>query len=234
MKRHHRLWERIVSDEASESCWDPAYPAHPIYIPGTPTHPIYYPPGIWGGGNEPFPTPPIVIPPGSPGVPTHPIYYPPGIWGPTDPRPGYGLPGQPPGTWGGAGEPFPTPPIHLPPVGGGSPPRPTHPIILPGVPTHPIILPGHPAHPIILPGDPTHPIVLPPDSPPIDPPIDPEPEPQDGYFVAAPGSDHVFVVGSTPEEVAETYGKTMGLPVGSEVVVATEIQTFIVTVEPAE
>jgi len=30
--------------------------------PGKPTHPIYYPPGIWGGGNEPFPTPPIVIP----------------------------------------------------------------------------------------------------------------------------------------------------------------------------
>ncbi|HEY2105069.1 MAG TPA: hypothetical protein VGH29_04760, partial [Candidatus Binataceae bacterium] len=38
------------------------------------------PPGIWGGGNEPFPTPPIaiVIPPDAiaPGVPTHPIYIP--------------------------------------------------------------------------------------------------------------------------------------------------------------
>lgn len=47
--------------------------------------------------------------------------------------------GDPPGTWGGAGEPFPTPPIHLPPGSGGSPPviwgpndpRPTPPIYLP-------------------------------------------------------------------------------------------------------
>ena len=34
--------------------------------------------------------------------------------------------GKPPGTWGGAGEGFPTPPIHLPPIegppGGGAPP----------------------------------------------------------------------------------------------------------------
>ena len=78
------------------------------------------------------------------GQPTHPIAPggpPPGIWGPTDPRPGYGLPGggggggdvgiwpspghpahpiapggrpRPPGIWGGAGEGFPTPPIHIP------------------------------------------------------------------------------------------------------------------------
>jgi hypothetical protein len=41
-------------------------PMPPLSIwpgPGKPTHPIYYPPHIWGGGNEPFPTPPIVIPP---------------------------------------------------------------------------------------------------------------------------------------------------------------------------
>lgn len=64
---------------------------------GFPTHPIApggRPPGIWGGGNEPFPTPPIVIPPEKPGDP--PLV----IWGPNDPRP--------------------TPPIELP--GGGNPP----------------------------------------------------------------------------------------------------------------
>lgn len=50
------------------------------------------PPGIWGGGNVPMPTPPIPIYPG--GTPN-----PPGIWGPTDPRPGVGPiipPEQPP------------------------------------------------------------------------------------------------------------------------------------------
>jgi hypothetical protein len=62
--------------------------------------------GTWGGAGEPFPTPPIVIPPTppvppdlgiwpSPGKPTHPIYYPPGIWG-------------------GGNEGFPTPPIVIP------------------------------------------------------------------------------------------------------------------------
>jgi hypothetical protein len=35
--------------------------------PGQPTHPIYYPPGIWGGGNVPMPTPPISGIPGLPG-----------------------------------------------------------------------------------------------------------------------------------------------------------------------
>jgi hypothetical protein len=56
------------------------------------------PPGIWGGGNVPMPTPPIYIPPVFPahpiapppgGVVAPPIYYPPGIWGPTDPRPSH-------------------------------------------------------------------------------------------------------------------------------------------------
>lgn len=97
----------------------PGYPAHPI-APGGP------PPSIWP----------------SPGRPEHPIFYPPGIWGPTDPRPGWGLPGQPPGIWGGANEPFPTPPIVIiPPTEPGKPPlviwgpgdpRPTPPIELPG------------------------------------------------------------------------------------------------------
>jgi hypothetical protein len=110
-------------------------------MPGGPevSHPIApggLPPGIWGGGNEPFPTPPIYIPPDAiaPGVPSHPIVLPPG--------------------------------------------RPTHPIVIPpgslapGVPTHPIYLPPPvPAHPIVIPPGvidpgpppvPAHPIVLPP------------------------------------------------------------------------
>jgi hypothetical protein len=83
------------------------------------------PPGIWGGGNEGFPTHPIAPggpPPGiwpSPGHPAHPIApggQPPGFWG-GKPPPWVDntLPGQPPGTWGGANEPFPTPPIYFPP-----------------------------------------------------------------------------------------------------------------------
>lgn len=116
------------------------------------------PPGFWGPPG-PWPTPPIHMPPGQPPVsgahPEHPIYYPPGIWGPTDPRPGYWVPGapgapgaggRPPGTWGGAGEPFPTPPIVIPPQQPGQPPlviwgpndpRPTPPIEIPGQPTPP-------------------------------------------------------------------------------------------------
>lgn len=47
--------------------------------------------------------------PGGPGDP-------PGTWGGSgEPFPGWGLPGQPPRPWGGGNEPFPTPPIHLPP-----------------------------------------------------------------------------------------------------------------------
>lgn len=77
------------------------------------------PPGIWGGAGQPFPTPPIPIYPG--GTPN-----PPGIWGPTDPFPGYGLPGAPPVISGPPG-PWPTPPIHLPPplgIWGPTDPRP--------------------------------------------------------------------------------------------------------------
>lgn len=44
------------------------------------------PPHIWGGGNEPFPTPPIHIPPGKPSVP------PPTIW---PPGPGIDTPEHP-------------------------------------------------------------------------------------------------------------------------------------------
>ena len=115
------------------------HPEHPIYNPppgggggggAHPEHPITYPPSIWG---------PPTMPPGfwgggmGPGVSPQPPTgggQPPGIWGPTDPRPGNpisgipGMPGapgqQPGGIWGGGNQPFPTPPIHMPPgMGGG-------------------------------------------------------------------------------------------------------------------
>lgn len=77
--------------------------------PGEPIPPLPNPPGIWGGGNQPFPTPPINIP----GTPP-----PLGIWGGANqPFPGYGLPSKPPGIWGGGNQPFPTPPIQIKPPG---------------------------------------------------------------------------------------------------------------------
>lgn len=70
------------------------------------------PPGIWGGGNEPFPTPPIANVPGAPG------YRPPGIWGgPIDPYPDHGLP-QPP-TEPPTGTPDDDGFLKPPPEGGG-------------------------------------------------------------------------------------------------------------------
>lgn len=84
------------------------------------------PPGIWGGGNEPFPTPPIHIPP---------------------------QPGQPPGIWGGGNQPFPTPPIFVPP---NIPPSVTPPVPpSPGDPTTPLPPPagaaGWPVQPVTPP-----------------------------------------------------------------------------------
>jgi hypothetical protein len=76
-----------------------------VGVGGGPAPPGGSPPGIWGGGNEGFPTHPIAPggpPPGiwpSPGHPAHPI------------APG----GQPPGIWGGGNVPMPTPPIYFPP-----------------------------------------------------------------------------------------------------------------------
>jgi hypothetical protein len=70
-------------------------------------------------------------------VPAHPIVLP---------------PAQPPGIWGGAPLPVPTPPIYYPPV------FPAHPIAPPGsgnVPMPPIYYPPvFPAHPIAPPGPP--------------------------------------------------------------------------------
>lgn len=80
------------------------------------------PPGIWGGGNEPFPTPPIHLPGGGGG--------------------------RPPGIWGGGNEPFPTPPIYIPPNVPPDMKPPEAPA--PGSPT--TIVPGeHPVAPITPP-----------------------------------------------------------------------------------
>ena len=112
------------------------------------------PPGIWGGGNVPMPSPPIVIPPDAiePGVPTHPIFIPV----------------------------YPSHPIVIPPEAIG-PGVPEHPIVLPPpCPSHPIVIPpdaispGVPAHPIVLPIYPSHPIYYPPH---IWGPTDPRPTP---------------------------------------------------------
>lgn len=86
-----------------------AHPAHPIVLPGYPAHPIVLPPWIWGGGNEPFPTPPIALPPAGE---------------------------KPPEIWGGGNAPFPTPPIVIPNPPDTKPPggetgSPEHPINLP-------------------------------------------------------------------------------------------------------
>lgn len=87
--------------------------------------------------------------------------------------------GSPPGTWGGSGQPFPTPPIaNVPGVPGyrppgsiwpnppeGSAPLPEHPIALPGDPWWPPDAPQAPqlpppgSPPVIVPGTtPVHPI----------------------------------------------------------------------------
>lgn len=106
-----------------------AHPEHPIYYP-IPLPPDVVPPEIWGGANEPFPTPPIYLPV----LPDKPDDRPPlGIWGGANepfPTPPIYIPVKPPvggdwGTWGGAGEPFPTPPIYIPiqPPDGGGPPE---------------------------------------------------------------------------------------------------------------
>jgi hypothetical protein len=82
--------------------------------------------GIWGGGNVPYPTPPIAYPPGGGFTPGSP-----------PPRP---HPEPPLGIWGGGNVPMPVPPIYFPPADGGLPPlgtwgpndpRPTVPIALP-------------------------------------------------------------------------------------------------------
>lgn len=93
--------------------------ARPVIIIGT----IMYtddgpnnPPGIWGGGNQPFPTPPIANVPGVPG------YRPPGhIWDPTFPTPpianapGVGPNPNPPNWPPGQGANIPGHPIENPP-----------------------------------------------------------------------------------------------------------------------
>lgn len=69
-------------------------------VGGGPIVPGGDPPHIWGGGNEPFPTPPIANVPGAPGY-----------------RPPLGI-------WGGGNVPMPSPPIANVP---GLPPMPDEP-----------------------------------------------------------------------------------------------------------
>jgi hypothetical protein len=77
--------------------------------------------------------------------------FPPQVWPPISPGyPDQGLPGSPPGIWGGPGS--------LPPgiwggsgsLPGGSPGTPTHPIA-PGAPATPGQLPVFPGYPVQLP-----------------------------------------------------------------------------------
>lgn len=102
-----------------------------------------------------------------------------GIWGPTDPRPGYGLPGSQPRPDQGLPGNQPYPDHGLP----GQQPRPDH--GLPPFPSHPIYFPPEGAQPPLgiwgpndprpgygLPGPqphPEHPIVIPPGLPPTIP-----------------------------------------------------------------
>lgn len=97
---------------------------------------------------------------------------------------GGGAPVPPLGIWGGANEPFPTPPIYIEiPPGSVDGEHPEHPIFLPVYPAHPIVIPPgavdpgpplKPAHPIVLPPYyPAHPIVIPPGSVDPGPPLIP-------------------------------------------------------------
>jgi hypothetical protein len=109
----------------------PGWPAHPIAPGGPPPYPSHpIPPTVWpnppgqGPGNPPgfwggsapwpgYPMPPMA-PGGPPPHPSHPI--PPGVWpSPPGGGGGGGGGGSPPGIWGGGNEPFPTPPIFIPP-----------------------------------------------------------------------------------------------------------------------
>lgn len=70
----------IPPDQGPPGIWGPPgpWPGWPA-DPGIPGNTPERPPGIWGGGNRPFPTPPIVIPPEQ---------TPPGMQPPTPPKPG--------------------------------------------------------------------------------------------------------------------------------------------------
>jgi hypothetical protein len=103
----------------------------------------------------------------------------------------------PPGFWGGAPLPWPTPPIHYPPPPPGIWPS-------PGVPTPPIYYPPEGLPPGIWPspGVPSHPIVLPPEGLPPDINV---PADKALLIVYVPGAGYKAVVipkpgppGSTP------------------------------------
>lgn len=101
-----------------ENPGEPPRPAHPIYLPPYPEHPIVLPPDEGNGGGNGDEHPDHTLPgdlphpdnslPGDQPRPDHTL--------PGDlPHPDNSLPGRPPGTWGGSGEPFPTPPIVIVP-----------------------------------------------------------------------------------------------------------------------
>ena len=134
----------------------------------------------------------------------------------------------PPGTWGGAGEPFPTPPIYIPgdgnrpPLwlwGGSNEPFPTPPIAnAPGIPGF-SPYPPYPAHPIYWPNPhPEHPIVLPPTEPdpppdgfkPVDPGYQPPANTGENYFLAMPAS--VLPTGPTAYLVMPIWAEVQHLP----------------------
>jgi hypothetical protein len=118
--------------------------------------------------------------------------------------PDQGLPGAPPGYWGGV-----APPIASHPIAPGGPPpgiwpsppspgHPSHPIftppgfwggVAPPVASHPIAPGGAPPGIWPSPGHPSHPIFLPPTQPPppteVWPPLPPDkPQPIEGYYLA--------------------------------------------------
>jgi len=120
---------------------------------------------IWGGGNVPYPQPPIYIevppPEGGPPIhiwipvfPTNPIVLPLPPDSSGEPRPPVvypPLPGGVPPVGGYPGFPAPQPPLG---IWGPNDPRPQPPIYIaePGDPPH-VWIPVFPTNPIVLPGD---------------------------------------------------------------------------------
>lgn len=208
-------------------------PTKLVHIVGTMTweeEPASQPPGIWGGGNVPMPSPPIANVPGAPGY--NPPGNPPGIWGPPGPwptppihlPPGVGS-GRPPGIWGGGNVPMPTPPIaNVPGAPGFNPnppgiwgppgPWPTPPIHLPGggLPGNPPGIWGGPGSlppwampPIFYPPGTEGPTPLPPGGVAVPPAAG---VPIEGKLMWLPGYGYVFVPDTADVEPPSTVPET--------------------------
>jgi len=185
-----------------------------IHLPEVSTGPVPpgegKPPGIWGGGNVPWPTPPIYIPVPPPGGgggtgehPEHPIYI------PVYPAHPIVIPVPPP-SGAHPEHPIAYPPIVWPPLPPRPPGHPAHPIVEPPLgiwgggnmpvvspPIYiPVPAPGHPEHPIYFPVSPTHPIVLPPEGekPPIPPGLVNPPSGARGFWGYSPYYDSMVFV----------------------------------------